>query len=41
MFKKLKMLAQSKAGAGWNKHVDKPTKRYANKVIRRALKVKR
>lgn len=37
-FTKLKKYAQAKAGHGWNKHVDKWTKRHANRVIRKFLK---
>jgi hypothetical protein len=35
---KFKKAAQAAAGAGWNQHVDKWTKRYANRVLRRILK---
>ena len=34
-FIKVKQLGQAKAGAGWNKHVNKFQKRLGNKVIRR------
>ena len=34
-FIKLKQLGQARAGAGWNKHVNKFQKRIGNKVIRR------
>jgi len=37
-FTKLKKFAQAHAGRGWNQHVDKWTKRYANRVIRKELK---
>lgn len=38
MMTKVKKMAQGRAGAGWNKHVNKWTRRYANKVIRRWFK---
>jgi len=31
----VKQLGQARAGAGWNKHVNKFQKRIGNKVIRR------
>ena len=34
-FIKVKQLGQARAGAGWNKHVNKFQKRIGNKVIRR------
>jgi len=34
-FIKVKKLGQARAGAGWNKHVNKFQKRIGNKVIRR------
>ena len=37
-FIKVKQLSQAKAGAGWNKHVNKFQKRIGNKVVRRMLK---
>lgn len=37
-FTKVKKTAQAKAGAGWNKHVDKWLKRHADRYIRRLLK---
>lgn len=35
---KIKKLGQAKAGAGWNKHVNKYQRRVGNKVIRREQK---
>jgi hypothetical protein len=38
-FTRMKKVAQAKSAAsGWNKHVNKPQKRIANKVLRRMLK---
>jgi hypothetical protein len=37
-FVKVKKHGQAHAGCGWNQHVDKWTKRYANKVIRRIIR---
>lgn len=35
---KIKKLAQGHAGRGWNQHIDKFTRRYANKVVRRIVR---
>ncbi len=37
-FIKVKQLGQAKAGAGWNKHVNKYQKKIGNKIIRRVMK---